>query len=168
MKCEICKVNTASRSIKRNVDGAPKELFVCDSCARTSPHAGSTPASLTDVLFSLGMQMGGGQEVEDNVCPACGMSRNEVRDKHRLGCPKCYDVFETDIRTFISGQQPAGPRHESSDGAAAADASGGDAEKLKRQLAKAIEEERYEDAGRLVEEIRSLGSSQGTDGAHGQ
>ena len=41
-------------------------------------------------------------------------------------------------------------------------------EKLKQELAKAVAEERYEDAGRLVEEIRRLGSSQGTDGAHGQ
>lgn len=167
MKCEICKVNAATRSIKRNVDGAPKELFVCDSCARTSPQAGSTPTSLTDVLFSLGMQVGGGQEIEDNVCPACGMSRNDVRDKHRLGCPKCYDVFETDIRTFISGQQPVNPRHEPSDGDGIA-AADGDVEKLKRQLAKAIEEERYEDAAKLVEEIRRLGGSQGTDGVHGQ
>ncbi|MGI5869412.1 MAG: hypothetical protein ACOX9C_08220 [Kiritimatiellia bacterium] len=173
MKCEICKVNAASRSIQRNVDGASRELFVCDSCARTSPHAGASPASLTDVLFSLGMQVGGGQVVEDNVCPVCGMARNEVREKRRLGCPKCYDVFETDIRTFISSQQPGEPRHGASDGGAAADGAAADgadddADKLKRQLAQAIEEERYEDASRLVERIRGLGHSRGTDGAHGQ
>ena len=139
MKCEICKVNQASRSIKRNVDGAARELFVCDSCARTSPHAGSGPMSLTDVLFSLGMQMGAGQDVEDNVCPACGTSRNQVRERHRLGCPRCYDVFETDIRTFISGQPTPTTRRDTP---VAAPGEEGDLEKLKRQLAKAIEEER--------------------------
>ena len=165
MKCEICKVNQASRSIKRNVDGAARELFVCDSCARTSPHAGSGPMSLTDVLFSLGMQMGAGQDVEDNVCPACGTSRNQVRERHRLGCPRCYDVFETDIRTFISGQPTPTTRRDTP---VAAPGEEGDLEKLKRQLAKAIEEERYEDAARLVEDVRRLGGAQGTEGDHGR
>ncbi len=70
MKCEVCHLNEASRSIKRVIEGDERELFVCSACSRTSPHAGTVPASLTDVLFSLGMQVGGDDKIEDSVCPA--------------------------------------------------------------------------------------------------
>jgi protein arginine kinase activator len=164
MKCEICRVNQATRSIRRNVEGAAKELFVCDTCARTAPHAGSVPTSLTDVLFSLGMQLGGNDKIEDNVCPACGMSRNEVREKHRLGCPKCYDVFVTDIRTFLSEQQPVVPHAGK---ASDVDSGKRDVEKLKAELEKAVAEERFEAAAEICDKIRRANGQSGSDGKNG-
>lgn len=163
MKCEICHINQAARSIKRSIEGDEKELFVCDSCARTSPHAGSVPASLTDVLFSLGMQVGGQDKIEDNVCPVCGMSRNEIREKHRLGCPKCYDVFVTDIRTFLSAQQPVLPP-------VGRGVEGGGArhgvDKLKEELEKAVADERFEDAAEICEKIRRASAQTESDDDH--
>lgn len=165
MKCEICHLNQAARSVKRNIEGDEKELFVCDSCARTSPHAGSVPTSLTDILFSLGMQVGGQDKIEDNVCPACGISRSEIREKHRLGCPKCYDVFVTDIRTFLSAQQPVmSPTGKGAEGGVARGAT----DKLKEALEKAVAEERYEDAAEIVETIRRAGVKTESGEEHGK
>ncbi len=165
MKCEICHLNQAARAVKRNIEGDEKELFVCDSCARTSPHAGSVPTSLTDILFSLGMQVDGQDRIEDNVCPACGISRSEIREKHRLGCPKCYDVFLTDIRTFLSAQQPVmSPAGKSGVGGLAQ----GAIDKLKEALEKAVAEERYEDAAEIVEKIRHVGVKTESDNEHGK
>ncbi len=165
MKCEICHINQAARSVKRNIEGDEKEFFVCDSCARTSPHAGSVPTSLTDVLFSLGMQVGGQDKIEDSVCPACGISRSEIREKHRLGCPKCYDTFVTDIRTFLSAQQPVMP---SSGKGAEGGFERGSIDKLKEALEKAVAEERYEDAAEIVEKIRHSGVKMESDDEHGK
>lgn len=137
---------------------------MCDTCARTAPHAGSVPTSLTDVLFSLGMQLGGNDKIEDNICPACGMSRNEVREKHRLGCPKCYDVFVTDIRTFLSEQQPVVPHAgKVSD----VDTGKREVEKLKLELEKAVAEERFEAAAEICDKIRRANGQVGTDGKNG-
>lgn len=165
MKCEICHINQAARSVKRNIEGEEKELFICDSCARTAPHAGSVPTSLTDVLFSLGMQVSGQDKIEDNVCPVCGISRNEIREKHRLGCPKCYEVFVTDIRTFLSAQQPVlPPSGKGAEGSVAR----GEVEKLKAQLEKAVAEERFEDAAQIVEKIRGAGVKTESNDEHGK
>ncbi len=163
MKCEICHINQAARSIKRSVEGEEKELFVCDSCARTSPQAGSVPASLTDVLFSLGMQVGGQDKIEDNVCPVCGMSRNEIREKHRLGCPKCYEVFVTDIRTFLSAQQPVlSPSGRGVEGGGERN----EVDRLKEELEKAVADECYEEAAKICEKIRAASVLTESDDEH--
>ena len=157
MKCEICNINDATRAVVKNVDGEGRELFVCDSCARTAPHSGPMSTSLTDVLFSLGMQVAPSEKIEDAVCPACGISRNEVRAKRRLGCPVCYDTFSTDVRTFLSvQQQPSGSRQQKA-------GEGGDIEKLKQELAKAVAEERYEDAASIMARIRAAAGDAGAE-----
>lgn len=161
MKCEVCHLNEAARSIKRTVEGDERELFVCDSCARTSPHVGTVPASLTDVLFSLGMQIDGMDKIEDQVCPSCGLSRNDVREKHRLGCPKCYEVFMADIRLFLSAQLSS----MSSSGEHPKDHS--EVQKLKAELEQAVAEERYEEAALICEKIRLAGVKPGSDEKHG-
>jgi len=160
MKCEVCHLNEAARSIKRSVDGEEHELFVCDSCARTSPHAGTVPASLTDVLFSLGMQIDGADKIEDSVCPACGLSRNEVRQKHRLGCSKCYETFTTDIRLFLAAQLSSLPASGENQKLRS------EIDLLKAELEKAVAEERYEEAAVIVDKIRQIGVQTGSDEEH--
>lgn len=165
MKCEICKIHSATRSIQRQIDGVKRELFVCDACARMAPNGAGVPTSLTDVLFSLDLPMGGGTAIEDLVCPVCGLSRNELRDKRRMGCSHCFQTFESDIRSFVVPQQSV-------------DSGGGpvpyfpfdmgetDVGVLKKALALAIEEERYEDAGQLVKQLRAVTGAQGATEAH--
>lgn len=157
MKCEICHLNDATRAIRRVDDGESRELYVCDECARTSaaPSAQQGPDShsLTDVLFSLGVPVPPGRKVSDAVCPVCGLSRGDLRASHRLGCPHCFETFETDVRTFLSSQVPAEPRSredpdEAMRGRAVA--------RLKRELDHAVSEERFEDAARLSERIHAL------------
>ena len=156
MKCEICHLEEASRAISRVVDGEPKELYVCDACARVSasaPAGGPDGRGLTDVLFSLGMPVPPDRRAADAVCPVCGLSRGDLRARRRLGCPRCFETFETDVRTFLSAQVPAAPRsREDPDEAMRAR----DAERIRGQLDDAVREERYEDAAGLVARLRAL------------
>ncbi len=155
MKCEICKINEATRAVTRKMDGENKELFVCDSCVRSAPASGNMPTSLTDVLFSFRLQAATGEKIESAVCDLCGMSRNDIREKHRLGCPKCYETFITDIRTFVSGQQ-----FHVEEVDVFAEPGEREVEKLKRNLEHAVAEERYEDAAEIMSVIRKLTGSQ--------
>lgn len=161
MKCEICHLNEAVCALERMVDGEKRELYVCHACAKTSaapahaPGAGDRPGhSLTDILFSLGMPIEPGNgKVKDSSCPVCGMSRAELRKNHRMGCPKCFEVFETDIRTFLSEQVPVTERTRKTPSQARMSR---EELKLKMDLAKAVMEERYEDAAKLSAELEAL------------
>ena len=160
MRCEVCHLHDATRAVTRTVDGEPRELYVCDECARleASPPAPETPGapdshSVSDVLFSLGMPVPPSGKAADAVCPVCGLSRGDLRARRRLGCPRCFDTFGTDVRTFLSSRVPAAPRsREDPDEAMRAR----DAARIRGQLDDAVREERYEEAARLVARLHAL------------
>jgi len=161
MQCEVCHLHDATRAVTRTVDGEPRELYVCDECARleASPPAPETPGaapdshSVSDVLFSLGMPVPPSGKAADAVCPVCGLSRGDLRAHRRLGCPRCFDTFGTDVRTFLSSRVPAAPRsREDPDEAMRAR----DAARIRGQLDDAVREERYEEAARLVARLHAL------------
>ena len=160
MRCEVCHLHDATRAVTRTVDGEPRELYVCDECARleASPPAPEAPGapdshSMTDVLFSLGMPVPPSGKAADAVCPVCGLSRGDLRASRRLGCPRCFETFETDVRTFLSSRVPAAPRsREDPDEAMRAR----DAARIRGQLDDAVREERYEEAARLVARLHAL------------
>ena len=160
MRCEVCHLHDATRAVTRTVDGEPRELYVCDECARleASPPAPEAPGapdshSISDVMFSLGLPVPPSGKAADAVCPVCGLSRGDLRAQRRLGCPRCFDTFGTDVRTFLSSRVPAAPRsREDPDEAMRAR----DAARIRGQLDDAVREERYEEAARLVARLHAL------------
>ncbi len=80
-----------------------------------------------------------------------------------MGCPNCFEVFATDIRTFLSVQQPLLSGSASEGGGS----DHADRDALKAALEKAVAEERYEDAAMICENMRQLGAQTEADGAHG-
>ncbi len=170
MQCEICHLRPASRALTRLVDGAPQELYVCDECARTAaaPVASSesegTAREVSDLLFSIGFPVPPSKKAHDRICPGCGLSRGELRAKRRFGCPRCYEAFEADARTFLSEQIPAGPRSREAPAEALRER---EVEKLKASLRQAVKEDRYEDASEIAARLRELrpdGAAEGADG----
>ena len=154
MKCEICHIQPATRSIKRKIEGETQELFVCDSCARAAPQPNFAPTSLTDILFNLGLpgvEVGG--RVDDAVCPGCGLSRGDLRAVRRMGCPRCYEVFKNDIRAYIIPPPFASAQRDRAAPSSSASSSRADGE-LEKALKKAVSEERYEDAAKICERLR--------------
>ncbi|MCL1909544.1 MAG: hypothetical protein FWG05_01255 [Kiritimatiellaeota bacterium] len=154
MKCEICHLQPASRSIRRRIDGENREVFVCDQCARSVPAQKSSPTSLTDILFNLGLpgiEIGG--RIDDAVCPGCGLSRGDLRAGRRMGCPRCYEIFKNDIRAFVIPPPFASAVRDSAhrDRAPVSRADG----ELEKALKKAIADERYEDAAKICERLRA-------------
>ncbi|MBQ7666724.1 MAG: hypothetical protein IJS46_01875 [Kiritimatiellae bacterium] len=162
MKCEICHLHDASRVMKRPIDGVESELYVCDECARTAATPSSVPESslpagvprsVTDVLFSMGLPVSSAKDIPSAVCPVCGLSRGDLREKRRLGCPHCFEVFGADIRTFLSEQVPVGPAAGNSPVEAVC---GREVAKTRADLDRAVAEERFEDAARLSRHLAEL------------
>jgi len=99
------------------------------------------------------------------VCPGCGMTPQDFKQKGRLGCPRCYEAFRQELVPLLQrvheavvhrgrlpgGRAPAPPPP----GPMAMPAS--DTERLadlRRRLEDAIRGERYEEAARLRDDLR--------------
>jgi protein arginine kinase activator len=116
-----------------------------------------TGFSLADLLLGLGAsqeieQAGGGSEVK---CARCGFTQADFKKAGRLGCPECYKTFSEAlqglIKTMHKGTHHVGKVPESlrqsrdlSDRLKA----------LQKKLNKAIEEEDFEEAAILRDEIK--------------
>jgi protein arginine kinase activator len=174
MKCERCQRNAATQAVRAEKDGKPCELFVCDACARET-HKVTGTVSLADILFSLGApgdanpapppadaKAGVVQDAVATVaaCPACGMTRDTLRDRRRFGCPVCYDTFVDDVHALLRELQ-YGDAHVGRTPRKAA---------LKRRmamlqasLAQAIAAQQYEAAATLRDQIKALESVHSAD-----
>lgn len=159
MKCEICHLNDAVLAVNRVVDGVSKELYVCKDCAQkeaVSP-LGTADAMLgqrlADIFIRLGSAFSPDKGMSENaVCPICGITRSEILEKHRPGCPRCFDIFQKELTLYAPYDSlSANAVNTPEDGHLLHDI-----EMLERDLQKAIVEERFEDACRLTTEIHRL------------
>lgn len=155
MKCEICKQKSAETPIKQVVDGQVKELFVCAECARHTDSEMTPAMPLADLLFSVGFEHTavGKRDEGDARCPACGMTRSDLKKRSRLGCPSCYAAFERDIAPMLRDMQ-RGERHIGKVPAVALVKA--ELDEFEAALARAITEQRFEDAAVLRDRIREL------------
>ena len=170
MQCEICHLRPASRAVTRPVDGEPRELYVCDECARTaaapvaSAEGEGAARDVSDLLFSIGFPVPASKKAQGRICPGCGLTRGELREKRRFGCPRCYETFEADVRTFLSEQVPAGPRSREAPAQALEER---EVARLKASLSKAVEEDRYEEASKIAARLRELRPDDASGSADG-
>lgn len=102
------------------------------------------------------------KQADDVACPNCGITFKEFREAGRFGCPLDYDVFreqllpllenihgETEHSGKVPKHAPAGSRRHY------------ELIRLRRELADAIEQEHYESAARLRDEIAAFETTAG-------
>jgi protein arginine kinase activator len=154
MKCEICNKNDASVHFKQVFEGAVKEMFVCEVCAKANGFDPKSPMSLTDFLFGVGTEQENMPAEGDTMtCPQCGMRQSDFRKKSRLGCASCYEAFSDEIMPLLMamhkgvrhvGKVPANARvsHEISN--------------LKVELDDAVADQRFEDAAMIRDRLVTL------------
>ena len=105
-------------------------------------------------------------EVKDVTCKTCGLSFDDVVNSGRLGCPDCYETFESRLDPILKRMQGAN-RHTGRLGEISEkqvefkkekpkkeEVKESKLENLEKQLKEAIKEERYEDAAKLRDEIK--------------
>jgi protein arginine kinase activator len=165
MKCQQCD-KPATFHITELTGGKPQELHLCEDHAREYLTASSNePSPSAGMAAVLAHQMAIGQTAEElarldqQACPVCGITFYEFRSQGRLGCPHDYVCFQAQLEPLIvniHGQsQHTGkhPRHLA-----------GDSEKrtqlirLRREMKEAIDEEHYERASKLRDEIQRIES----------
>lgn len=155
MLCQNCNKNEANMHMKRIINGNAAEVHLCADCARSLGYGESFP------VFGLGDLLGGffrkGElgSVGSVKCPACGKSFEEIAADGKMGCAECYNTFYDKLMPSlrrIHGKST----HVGKIPAENADAADGRVNELKIWLAAAVEEQNFELAARLRDEINSI------------
>jgi protein arginine kinase activator len=103
----------------------------------------------------------GFDDFEDKICPNCNWTLRNFKNSGRLGCAECFNSFEDEIEDIVKRIQPYSENKLDNiefnvETAKQENGKQQKLVKLKADLRKAIEEERYEDAGAINKEIKKL------------
>jgi protein arginine kinase activator len=164
MLCCICKEKEATVHLTQIAGDKMQKVDLCEECAK---HKGvNDPAgfSLADLLLGLGAsqeieQSAGGAELK---CPRCGFTQADFKKAGRLGCADCYQTFAEGLEGLLKTMHK-GTRHTGKVPQSLLQ-SRNQAERMKvlqKKLAKAVEDENFEQAALLRDEIRQMSVKSG-------
>ena len=167
MICQSCEKVAATFHLTEIVEGEKKEVHLCELCAKNQ---GVSPFSVASLLSELGgTEIGspaGGEPGVALECPHCGLEWDEFRARGRLGCPHDYEAFRPALVPLLEkihgatqhiGKVPARLGQEMAVEKELID--------RRRELLKAVQQEDYERAARLRDEIQKLETSRGSEPA---
>lgn len=178
MKCDVCLTEDATIHFSQIVEGKLQKVNLCKRCADEKGVTDPTGFALADMLEGMGEEKSTHAAIDsdETVCPSCGFSQTDFKKTGRFGCADCYHVFDEGLESLLEamhkhtqhvGKVPAsfpklpavivapGPEEpmEPSPADRLSD--------LKSALSKSVEDEDYEEAARLRDEISQLESQLG-------
>jgi protein arginine kinase activator len=138
---------------------------VCDACAQQKGFVHSPAQTLklsADIfeMFSGWKKQKGGRSApgEGPACPGCAMTTAEFKQRGRLGCPRCYEVFRSALLPLLERFHDATAHRGRFPGTSrGTPAAAPPATDLRRRLQDAIMHERYEEAARLRDQLQKRG-----------
>ncbi len=162
MKCQKCE-KPATFHITDLTGGEVLALHLCPDCAKQylQPEQAALPApTITGVIQSqLKLEQTAEElrELDTKQCPICGFTFFEFRQAGRLGCPHDYVHFAQELEPLLmnvhgdvvhKGKRPREIRITSELAAKVI--------AKRRELKEAVEQEDYELASRIRDQIRSI------------
>jgi protein arginine kinase activator len=157
IKCESCGQPATVHLTHVEQGGLRKEVHLCEACAEKKNVIHKQELNLSSILQALiGQHVGAwADELARLACPVCGIKFMEFRAEGRLGCPHDYEVFRKGLTPLLQrihrAQRHTGkrPRRLGRDSAARRELLD-----LRQQLREAVEQEAYERAAQLRDQIR--------------
>lgn len=152
MLCQVCEGKPATIHLTEIKDGEKTVLNLCEECANEKglTHGNPIPSLLATLVGEKHKA-----SASDVKCPECGITFEEFRAKGRFGCPRDYEVFAKELAPLLEkihgSQKHAGrlPKGTLPDAAREENL-----RRLRRELARAVKDELYEEAARIRDEIR--------------
>jgi protein arginine kinase activator len=157
MLCEKCKKKAATVLYKQTVNGVSEQMALCADCANKVSLGG---------LFDDNFNFFGSlfekkpRSADEKVCTLCGSTYDQIVRDGKVGCAKCYEVFADRLRPSIErihgnsrhvGKKPKGDiKHDEHDEKKEK------LDRLRKELSEAVEQENFEQAAKLRDEIRAL------------
>ncbi len=163
-KCLRCS-NQATLHITELKGGKSLSLHLCETCARdylSTVEVGGIPDDFALSAPKPPAESGGGEEEETTEvgarsCPYCGITFKQFRSQGRLGCPRDYEIFHDELVPLLESIHGE-TQHVGKFPPRVSETSRRQFElvRLKSELKTAIEEEQYEQAAQLRDQIRQL------------
>jgi protein arginine kinase activator len=170
MQCERCKSIEATIHLTEIIKDVKSEVHLCESCARgigLNSKLSNFSLSIPELLSFLDINEVEGYE-DGSLCRSCGMTFLEFSREGKLGCPDCYNYLSDSLKSVILayhgaikhvGKHPDNDRSNDKDSflkSVQVFSERRSKEALKKQLNKAVQEERYEEAAMLRDKIREI------------
>ena len=162
MLCEKCHKKEAAVFYEETVNGVSHSFSLCHDCAKemqlTNPLYTDDPFSLPyESLF--GSLFGHTETLgrSEKACPLCHSTFRQLSKNGKAGCPECYRTFANELNSTVcsihgavahTGRVPARFKQNQEDKSLLSE--------RKAQLKAAVEEENFELAAKLRDEIRRL------------
>lgn len=155
MKCQKCGKNEASVLYSETTNGQRRKIHLCGACAHQQGLGGSFASAFPSFsgFGSLWQSLAASAPNTERSCPTCGLTERELRRTGRVGCADCYAAFADVLNSYIK-QVHGATQHI---GAAPAPST---LDALREKLKAAVQNEDFEQAAGLRDEIRRLEGEQ--------
>lgn len=162
-KCGRCS-KPAVLHITELQQGEVQALHLCEGCAKEYLSQAPSSSPEEPALSAESPSSEDLDELDQRICPSCGISFKEFRAQGRLGCPHDYIAFEDELLPLLENIHGE-TEHCGKIPKRAPDSSQQQFRliKLRSELRLAVDEERYEDAARLRDEIRNVETAPSSD-----
>lgn len=158
MKCQSCGKREATVKYYENINGVKKELHFCSECASKLGFA-----HFPDIFSPMFVSIPDYLEEEEIKCPKCGYTLDDYTKTGLFGCPECYNTFNENLDELflkIHGKN----RHVKEKNKVLKNKKNSEVKltkdekiaKLKEEIKKLIEEEKYEEAAVVRDKIKKL------------
>ncbi len=159
MLCELCKQIQATVHLTEIVNDQMSELHLCEACANQKGAQVESHFGLADLLSELADfgKTPEAEEVATKACPSCSMTYDDFRKVGRLGCAQCYQTFKRSLGGLLK-RIHGSPLHVGKSPARLVKPAKAKTElaELKKKLSRAIEQEAFEEAARLRDQVRRM------------
>lgn len=154
LKCSNCD-NPATVHLTQIINNKIIKVDLCESCAQAKGVTDPEGFSLADLLNKAHIPA----QQEDMMlqCPDCGLTNADFRRTGRLGCASCFTVFASVLRPVLEDMH-VGTCHKGKTPELALSRQSLTAllDELEQALARAVEDEAYEDAAKYRDQIKTL------------
>ncbi len=151
MLCDRCKKNEATFHKTVVINGDSFETHLCSDCVDMTDWGDwdSWDADFMPVFENF--EHFNFLDYNEKRCPTCKSTFKDFLRRGKLGCKDCYDTFEMEIRDMLENMESPIDIDLGIENVSPSKLS-----LLQEKLNKAVEEERYEDAGEIKKQIDEL------------
>ncbi len=166
MLCDICHKREANIHFTEIINDKIFKFHLCEECSRMKGVKMSfdkVPFSIVNLLSSLsGFEPS--LKIENEIeqrCKKCNMSFEDFKQRGRLGCSECYNVFAKQLQSLLkrihgynqhTGKSPF-PKNKKVN---KKDRFFLDIQNLKKELSEVIKTEEYEKAAVIRDKIKEM------------
>lgn len=166
VKCDICQKHEATIHYTEIVHNQMIKMNICEECAKAKGVGIQSPFSISDLLSGLAeLDQQVASPANDPVCSCCGLALSGFRKSGRLGCSECYETFKESLTSLLqtihkSTRHKGKKFRDSSVDKVKKETVSTQIKHLKDELHSAVEQEDYERAADLRDQIKELEKKQ--------